>query len=126
AHFNPNHSFAIVYDKLKYEPQYKQFEFVDVYLKDLHTSEKIKVVERLYLKPGNLTLSPNGNYLAFLMNYNWWLYNINTKSTINLTKGLNTSFANLDVSVLQDSHPYGSAGWSMDENSIILYDKYDI
>jgi dipeptidyl aminopeptidase/acylaminoacyl peptidase len=71
-------------------------------------------------------LSPRGNY-AYGYNQvdsTWFTYNISSAKYLELTK--KGGFYN----ELNDSpnHPrsYGSAGWTKDDNSLILYDRYDI
>jgi dipeptidyl aminopeptidase/acylaminoacyl peptidase len=75
---------------------------------------------------GFTQFSPKGNYAY---GYNpadstWFTYNINTSKYTALTKD------KLFYDELNDSpnYPssYGSAGWTKDDKSIIIYDRYDI
>lgn len=76
--------------------------------------------------PSSVRFSPKGKY-AYGYNQvdsTWFTYNIGSGKYMELTKEKN--FYN----ELNDSpnHPrsYGSAGWTKDDSSLILYDRYDI
>ena len=124
--YNPNHRQALIFDKMQYEPQYKQFEDVDLYLKDFVTGENELIVSKQYDEQGFISLSPSGRYIAFFKNSSWWIYDSITHQTVNLTEGLNVSFERDEVSGVKDMQPFGLPGWSEDEKYIILYDNYDI
>lgn len=105
----------------------------DVYLVDLNTGERKMVVEKL---GGNATMSPDGKYLA------WWdadqrkSFCINTAEfmksdgkalkPVEIGKGIN-------VPLYQELHDtpsppgsYGIAGWTADEDALIVYTRYDV
>ncbi|WP_287005958.1 prolyl oligopeptidase family serine peptidase [Xanthomarina sp.] len=124
--YNPNHRQALIFNKMQYEPQYKQFEDVDLYLKDFITGENELIVSEQYNEQGFISLSPSGRYIAFFKNSFWWIYDSITHQTVNLTEGLNVSFERDEVSGVKDMKPFGAPGWSEDEKYIILYDNYDI
>ncbi len=75
---------------------------------------------------GNVSLSPEGKY-AFgysSADSTWFTYNINTGKHQDLTKG------EVFYNELNDSpnfpSAYGSAGWSEGDESVYIYDRYDI
>lgn len=126
VHYNPNHNQALIFDKMQYEPQYKQFEDVDLYLKDFITGKKELIVSQQYNEQGFISLSPSGRYIAFFKNSSWWVYDSIKQKIMNLTQSLDVSFERDEVSGVKDKKPYGIPGWTHDEENVILYDKYDI
>lgn len=75
---------------------------------------------------GRVTLSPKGNYLYGYNNADslWFTYHIDKEKYTPLTKG------KLFYDELNDSptypSPYGFAGWTEKDGTLLLYDRYDI
>ena len=70
--------------------------------------------------------SPKGKYAYGYNEYDstWYTYNIETSKYTELTKG--KIFYN-ELSDYPDyPRSYGSAGWTEDDKSILIYDRYDI
>lgn len=126
AQFNPNHSHALVFDKLLYEPQYKQYPYADLYLKNFYTGDKELVTQKQYTGYGYITLSPQGRFVSFFKEKEWWVYDSKLKKTTNLTKEIESTFEDINDYPADDKEPYGNPGWSIDEKYIILHDQYDI
>lgn len=126
ALFNPNFLDALVYDRLIYEPEYKQDTDVDLYIKNYRTGRKALIVCKQYIYPGFVKLSPTGRYTAFFKENNWWVYDSESQKTVCLTVGLGLHFEKIDDSPIYDKEPYGNPGWTENEEYIILYDRYDI
>ncbi|PSL06280.1 prolyl oligopeptidase family serine peptidase [Cecembia rubra] len=97
----------------------------DVYLIDLETGTRTLVRKDV---PGNPQLSPAGKYIYWYdgRDSSWVSYEVQTKVTKNLTKGLEVNF----YDELHDSPSlpgsYGSAGWLKDDTAFLVYDKYDV
>ncbi|WP_411765942.1 prolyl oligopeptidase family serine peptidase [Winogradskyella sp. A3E31] len=75
---------------------------------------------------GNLRLSPKGKY-AYGYNFKdstWVTVNLATSKLTNLTKG--KVFYNELNDSPRDPGSYGSAGWTEDDDALILYDRYDL
>ena len=90
---------------------------------NINTGEHNKILTKV---PGFVRLSPKGKYVY---GYNpvdstWFAHNITTNTYKALTKG------KLFYNELNDSprHPnsYGVAGWTNKDESIVLYDRYDL
>lgn len=126
ARFNPNTSNALVFDRLVYEPQYKQDTDVDLYIRNYRTGEKRLISRKQYLYRGFVKQSPSGRYTAFYKENDWWIYDSETQNSFNLTGDLNLHFEKTDDFPKTDKEPYGNPGWSENEEFIILYDRYDI
>ncbi|MFM7856421.1 MAG: S9 family peptidase, partial [Flammeovirgaceae bacterium] len=97
--------------------------FSDVYVFDLATNVRKEV--RTQLK-GNANLSPLANYVYWYSQPDtaWFAYNIKTEKTNQLAKGIK-------VADEEDDHPdypaaYGLAGWTKDDQHMLVYDRYDI
>jgi dipeptidyl aminopeptidase/acylaminoacyl peptidase len=97
----------------------------DVYLVDLKTGQPRKILEKM---TGGASMSPGGKYLLFYDEFagHWFSHRIADGLRTNLTERINVSFR-------QESHDtpdlpgsYGSAGWTADDRSVLLYDRYDI
>ncbi len=98
----------------------------DIYLVDLNTGQRTKIREKLS-EDRLLEASPGGRYLMYLDHDQYWVYDINTKSTVNITKNIKTSFANLESdSTGPVKPPFGVAGWTKNDAAVIVYDKYDL
>jgi dipeptidyl aminopeptidase/acylaminoacyl peptidase len=126
AKCNPDYPVALVYDKMIYEPQYKQETDVDLYFKNLRTGEKSLIVSKQYTYSGFIKLSPTQRYVAFFRDHNWLVYDSESKKTINLTANLGLHFEKTEDAPEYDKEPYGNPGWTVNDEYIILYDRYDI
>lgn len=123
--FNPNHLYSLVFDKLAYEPQYKQFLETDIYSVNNESGSKQLIVKKQSIQPELITLSPKGNFIAYFNESNWWIYNLHTGKAKNVTTGLKESFRDIKGSWTNENIPFGSPGWTEDER-LIVYDEYDI
>ncbi|GAB1446866.1 prolyl oligopeptidase family serine peptidase [Flammeovirgaceae bacterium] len=97
----------------------------DLYIYDLEGGSKKKIATAVR---GFSNLSPKANYVYWFSDPDtaWFSYSIKTERTVKLTKGLNVKFADE-----LDDHPdypgqYGAAGWTVNDESFIAYDRYDL
>ncbi|MBC8179873.1 hypothetical protein H8E88_02005, partial [candidate division KSB1 bacterium] len=97
--------------------------YVDVYVINPKTGERTLVKKELY---GRASISPNAKYLYWFENEDWFIYNIKTKSTKNVTGSLDVHFEREDWDTPNPPRSYGIAGWTDNDKSIIIYDRYDI
>ncbi|PWJ97883.1 dipeptidyl aminopeptidase/acylaminoacyl peptidase [Flavobacterium araucananum] len=125
ALFNPNHPYSLVFNKLVYEPQYRQFLEADIYSINNKSGKKQLVIKKQSIQPELIALSPKGNYVAYFNDSNWWIFNVKTRESENVTSKLKEAFRDVKGSWTNENIPFGSPGWSEDEN-LILYDQYDI
>lgn len=97
----------------------------DVYLVNLNTGEATLVIQKLADTP---TLSPSGRWLLWYdeRDGHWRTMDTIERTPINLTAEISVPFSNElhDYPSLPSS--YGSAGWTQDEEWVLLYDRYDI
>ena len=100
--------------------------FADIYLIDLSTGQRTKIKEKLN-EDRYLESSPGGRYLGYLDHDHYYIYDIEKKATVNITKNIKTSFVNLESdATIPQKPPFGVAGWTTNDAEIILYDKFDL
>ncbi|MCH7782859.1 S9 family peptidase [candidate division KSB1 bacterium] len=98
--------------------------YVDMYIIDVASGDKTKIKEKIQYNFGS---SPGGKYLLYLEKDDFWTYNIQTKTHTNITSKIRTSFINKEYDHPVEQKPaFGRAGWTEDDNAVLLYDKYDI
>jgi fermentation-respiration switch protein FrsA (DUF1100 family)/Tol biopolymer transport system component len=98
----------------------------DVYFVDLATGNRTKIQDRLN-DDYYLEASPAGHYLLYFHDNNYWTVNTTTRAVVNITKTVPTAFADLEADYTIKQKPaFGFAGWTKDDASIILYDKFDL
>lgn len=97
----------------------------DIYLADLNDGSDIRLFGKVEFSP---QLSPLGKYLYWWSpaDSSWFCYSIREKSTINLTHGLSVNFTEDIHDTPDDPGSYGTMGWSEDDESLYLYDQFDI
>jgi dipeptidyl aminopeptidase/acylaminoacyl peptidase len=97
--------------------------YEDIYLVDLSSGAKKKIISRLAGKP---SLSPGGRFVAYFKERNWHLYDTGTGAVRNLTAALQVPFYDEDNDTAEEPPPHGMGGWLEDGSAIFLYDKYDL
>ena len=98
----------------------------DVYLVNLSTGERTKIQERLN-DDYYLDASPAGKYLLYFHDDNYWTVNTSTRAVVNITKSIPTTFVDRESDYTIKQKPaFGVAGWTKDDSSVILYDKFDL
>ncbi|MFK9985528.1 hypothetical protein ACJEM7_25045, partial [Escherichia coli] len=70
--------------------------------------------------------SPAGNYLYYFKDKNWWIFNIATKQTINITENITAKFWDTRDDHPASKPPFGIGGWIKGDKAILLYDEYNI
>lgn len=96
----------------------------DVYSIDPATGERRLAARKIR---SSAQVSPGGGYLSwFDADGHWHLYDIDAGKARNLTEGMEVRFTRRDWDTPSPARPYGSAGWTKDDASLLLYDEYDI
>jgi len=104
--------------KISYDGTYQ-----DIYVVDPATGKKTLVKKEHY---GYAQLSPNGKYVFWFEGKDWFVYDIASGVISNITDKLNVSFQLHDWDTPNPPRNYGFAGWTDDDASILIYDRYDI
>jgi dienelactone hydrolase len=97
--------------------------YADAYLVDAVTGAR-KPLDRKHR--GLWSWSPDSRYLLTFDGKDWTTLNVASGATANLTATLGVKFADETDDHPAEPAPYGSAGWSKDGRSVLLYDRYDI
>lgn len=122
----PDLSFALIYNIKKYEPQYEQYPYADIFLLDLESGVRKLIIEKLYTDHSYISISPSGNHIAFFKENNWWIYDLKCNTVTNLTSELLLNWINTNLFRKDHPHFLQTALWSDDSKYLILHDEYDI
>ena len=99
-------------------------DFADVYKIDLDTGARAEVAK--HLTPP-VEFSPGGRYAMNFKEGDFWIYDLESGATRNITKDSKIGFTNQENDYPVSQKPsYGVAGWTKDERSAIVYDSYDL
>ena len=95
------------------------------YIVDVNTGKQTEVVADL---PGSARISPKGNAVVYYNNVegNWYAYDVKSKVTKQLNKGLNVSFADETFDMPDNASSYGIQGWTDNDESVLIRDRFDI
>ncbi len=99
--------------------------YSDYYLVNPADGGRRKVLEKF---PGAVTISPAGQYLLYFdeIDKNWFSYRVLDGKTFNLTAKLGVHFEEEAWDTPSLPGPYGSAGWTDGDRSVLLYDQFDV
>lgn len=96
----------------------------DVYLIDVASGERERVVEKVQYWMGG---SPNGRYLMWLKDDQYYAYDTESGTTTNLSADIPTSVVDQDNDLTIDQKPpFGTAGWTDEDRAVLIYDEYDV
>ena len=126
AEVTPSESaqWALGSDDREYRPSADYDEhYADAYLVDAATGGRTLVAKK---HRGTVTWSPSGRYLLTFDGKDWSTISVPDGKTVNLTAALPVKFWNEDTDTPSTPPAYGSAGWTKDGNSVLLYDRFDI
>ncbi len=97
----------------------------DIYLFDLTKRMRNPVATRV---KGNADLSPKAKYVFWFSqpDTSWFAYSVATEKTERLNAGLKVQFADEENDSPDFPGNYGFAGWTLDDQRLLAYDRYDI
>ena len=100
--------------------------YSDVYQVNLTTGNKKKIYTRQ--RNTRINLSPSGKYIVWysVTDSAWFNYSIKTGKTYNLTKDAPVVFYNETHDSPTEPYPYGIAGWTTNDQKLLIYDRFDI
>jgi dipeptidyl aminopeptidase/acylaminoacyl peptidase len=96
----------------------------DVHVLDPATGNRRQIARKI---TGNAQLSTSGKYILYFDQERWHAYNIATGRTVDITasaKGVH--FEQENFSRPDDPSAWGVAGWTRDDRSVLVYDRFDI
>ena len=99
--------------------------YSDIHLVDVSNGRSRQILERW---GANASLSTGGAYVLYFdeVEGDWWTYRVSDGRRANLTEGLDVSFQDEKHDSPSYAGSYGTAGWTDDDRSVLLYDRYDI
>jgi dipeptidyl aminopeptidase/acylaminoacyl peptidase len=97
----------------------------DEYLISLADGSRKRILEKANFPA---SMSPGSNYVLFFDEHddNWHAIRTSDGQNINLTAKLGVKFQSETDDHPAHPSPYGSAGWTDGDKSVLLYDRYDI
>ncbi len=100
--------------------------YEDVYKVDMKTGARSLVAKKLIPQ---VDFSPGGRYAVNFKEGQFWAYDLESGATKNISKDAVTAsgFTNKENDhPVPQKPPYGIAGWTKDDRSVIVYDAYDL
>ncbi len=99
--------------------------YKDVYFIDLKNNTRKLLLSK---QPEYADVSNTGKYLLFYnrADTSWNIMNTSTKAVTHLTKNIKTPFYNELNDVPDFPNSYGVAGWTKNDEEVLIYDRYDI
>ncbi len=100
-------------------------DYADYYLVDLNSGKRTKILEKF---PASVTFSPGGNYLVFYDDgpRAWYSYRLADGRKFDLTSKLPVNFFQEEWDTPNEPPAYGLAGWTENDASVLIYDRYDL
>ena len=96
----------------------------DVWLIDAVSGKRTKLATKVHFRA---QLSPGGRYVTWFEDDRWWSYAIGTGKKTDLTGALTgVRFDQETWDRPSPKAPWGTGGWTTDDTSLLLYDRYDI
>lgn len=122
-----NASTALGLSSLPYRrlASWESTEFNDVFLVDLASGERTRVLEKL---KGRASLSPMGRYVVWFdqKESHWYTMDPRTRRAVNVTRHIPVPLADELNDIPDDPNPYGIMGWMENDSLVYIYDRYDI
>ncbi len=121
-----NQKFAITSTNKKYKPAFKE-DFADFYLVDVKTGEEKLLYEKSLtgFNTGPRS-SPDGQYLYYFKDKNWWTYQISTQKNTNITQSIQINFWDTRDDHTASKPAVGLGGWTKNDKEMLVYDEYNI
>ncbi len=97
----------------------------DVYLVKVADGSRRRILEKTHFQA---SMSPGGNYVIYFEanDDNWYAIRTSDGQKTNLTSKLGVKFQSETDDRPEHPTPYGFAGWTESDKSVLLYDRYDI
>lgn len=121
-----NGTLALSADLKSCGPQFKYDNDGDYYLTDLVNSSRTQILSCHSGHPFYIFMSPQGKYVAYYKEGNWFSYDVKSKLHRNLTKEVGTVFYDVNDDKAGSPDVYPFAGWSKDDSSLFIYDQFDL
>lgn len=126
--FNSNHNFALLFDPEKNKPSHHNTPLIDFSILNIKTGETSEFLTKQsgVESAKTISFSPAGRFAVYFKNNDWWLYDFQRKKNLNITQKLPFDFSNKTSNYGDSSLPFGYAGWTANDSTVILYDEFDL
>ncbi|MCA1757644.1 MAG: prolyl oligopeptidase family serine peptidase [Bacteroidales bacterium] len=106
-----------------YKPAFRMPRY-DHYIVNSATGESKEIIKNFTSLSGS---SPDGKYILYFKDKNWFIYDIAASQHRNLTADIPAELWNVrDDSPKDIKPPFGTGGWYSDDTHLLVYDEYDI
>lgn len=97
----------------------------DVYLVNVSTGQRERIAENV---AGNPRLSPMAEYVYWYSHpdSSWFAYSVREQKLRQLAQSVKTPFYDELNDRPMHPYPYGIAGWTTEDDFIMVYDRYDV
>jgi dipeptidyl aminopeptidase/acylaminoacyl peptidase len=96
----------------------------DFYRVDPTTGQRKRVITAGAFQP---LLSPSGASVLYSQGGQWISYDLATDVATNLTSKIKSVWVDMeDDHPVPERRPYGAAGWTTNERSVLVYDRFDV
>jgi dienelactone hydrolase len=76
---------------------------------------------------GNVSVSTGGKYAIYAEGGHYWTIDLATKAVTNITAKIKSAFVDSESDSTSPVRPmFGVAGWTKDDESVLLHDKFDL
>lgn len=122
---NESYSLGISNNTSRAESQWMGAEKKNYYIVNNLTGEATEFLKNLN---GRIYPSPLGKFMVYFNREdgNWYAYNVDKKSTIQLNKGLAVQFTDEEFDMPDYPNSYGLEGFTDKDFSVIIKDRYDL
>lgn len=122
--FADNAQYTVGYNEVPYQKEQTwNGWFQDLYAVSIADGSKKKIIERLEERA---RLSPQGNFILYFIDKDWYLYAAKTGAVRNLTETAEPPFHNVEHDLPANFPPAGFGGWFEDDHAVYLYDNWDL
>lgn len=99
--------------------------YADVSWADVRTGARTPI--KTHIEDEYVQTSPAGKYAMYLLDDHYWTVDLASGAQVNITKTVATSFVDRESDATIKQKPaFGVAGWTTGDDSVLLYDDYDI
>ncbi|WP_291117702.1 S9 family peptidase [Flavobacterium sp. UBA6135] len=126
AILNGNAEYALLVEKKRFDLGFKKNTSNDLYLKHLERQEYFALDPIRKSFPNTLMFSPKGNFIAYYIQKQWWIYTIQTQLHTCVTCLISTNFHNEQYDKPGGFPPAAPAWWASDDSSLFLSDTHDV
>jgi dipeptidyl aminopeptidase/acylaminoacyl peptidase len=120
-----NLAYAVSWGGSALDRSWGRFGSASLSLVDTLTGERVGVADAV--DDRFVRASPDGKYLIYYSQRQFWTVDTARRTVIDITKGIATSFADDESDSTDVQRPwFGIGGWTAGDRDVFLYDKHDV